>query len=258
MASRAPAATAKLRHVALVFRHGDRAPALPGASGSTEAEAEEEAWRGTLPSAELTEALDSHFPVRSQATSAPHGMSAQPFEMLTRQGGMQTLQLGRSLRGAYGPLQPGSIEVMASNFRRTQQSAQYFLAGLLAPEAAAGTCLSAEKLQAAASLDVTTLVMEECKVDSFSRNSAEIVERLRGIEERCDFAGREVGDLAETRAKLESLSLFSAPAGAMHGKFSWLHGYDVLTCYAAHPELTPPTSVPCSKLDRCFGDRIPH
>ncbi|CAE7653455.1 ACP6 [Symbiodinium sp. CCMP2456] len=92
-------------------------------------------------------------------------------------------------------------------------------------------------------MDVTTLVMEECKVDSFSRNAAEIVERLKGIEERCDFAGREVGALAETRGKLERLPLFSAPAGVMYGKFSWLHGYDVLTCYAAHPELTPPSSV---------------
>lgn len=45
---------------------------------------------------------------------------------LTARGGEQLRQLGQRLRERYGAL---GVQVYASNFRRTQQSAQFFLSG---------------------------------------------------------------------------------------------------------------------------------
>lgn len=217
----------KLRHVALVFRHGDRASSAPGASGSAEAEAEREAWSSALPCANLADFLDQSFPVKSQAAVPPLGTDAKPFEMLTTLGGQQLQDFGQQLRQCYGLL---PMEVAASNFRRTQQSAQFFLMGYSGLTASASP--NAENLER-----VLVRRKEDCVINSFDRYMQELMQRLRSIEAAENFAAQEEADgLPDVKEQLKSMPLFGAD-GHMPGRFSWLHAWDVLTCLRAHEEL---------------------
>ena len=111
-----------------------------------------------MPCGTLTASLDRAFPVKSQASVPPLGSDSKPYEMLTARGGEQLRQLGQRLRERYashllqGEKVKGkekkkemetnknemnemkmresvALNVYASNFRRTQQSAQFFLKG---------------------------------------------------------------------------------------------------------------------------------
>lgn len=220
------AGSGKLRHVALVFRHGDRAPAAPGASGSSEAETEREAWSSTLPSADLAENLDKAFPVKSKASVPPKGTDAKPFEMLTSLGGQQLQDFGQRLRQHYGLL---PMEVAASNYRRTQQSAQFFLLGY--------QCGGALESLNANLEPVLVRDTKDCVINAANRYWDDLLPLLKRIEVAEKFAAKEEAEgLSDVKEQLNAMPLFGAD-GQMPGRFSWLYAWDVLTCLRAHQEL---------------------
>mmetsp|Transcript_41667 Transcript_41667/g.87228 ORF Transcript_41667/g.87228 Transcript_41667/m.87228 type:complete len:527 (+) Transcript_41667:13-1593(+) len=125
-----------LGQVIVVLRHGDRAPISRTAGELT---CDERFWCGTLPSAETCTTWDNTFPIIGPATAYDAGDA--PFGMLTREGADQCFRLGIELRArleAHAPhlLNPagGGVHARSTNLRRTQQSAQSLLFGLLAAD----------------------------------------------------------------------------------------------------------------------------
>ena len=123
----------RLMQVITVMRHGDRAPISESAGALA---VDSATWSARLPSMREAAAWDQAFPVVGPSEAIDAGK--EPFGSLTRLGAQQCRLLGASLRSRlllYAPhLLPNASEqllVRATNIRRTQQSAQNFLLGLL-------------------------------------------------------------------------------------------------------------------------------
>ena len=123
---------------------GDRAPSVD----LTRRDGEAAKWAARLPDAQKLATLGKAFPVvrptllGGGGARGPRDACSHPFGALTARGGSQLEALGATLRarwlaqahtddGGCGPLGPAAV-CHATDYRRTQQSAQFLLRGLLA------------------------------------------------------------------------------------------------------------------------------
>jgi hypothetical protein len=122
-----------LRHVSLIFRHGDRSPTFNAMEPIAQAATIEAAtWASSLPPTALRADLDRRYPVHATPETIPRDQTIpEPFASLTGLGVLQMRRLGAFLSEKAGGgriMRPNKI--LASNFKRTQLSAQCVLAGL--------------------------------------------------------------------------------------------------------------------------------
>jgi hypothetical protein len=120
-----------MKHIALIFRHGDRSPTFNAMEPlALESALEAASWTLSLPTRQFSQELDRRFPIETHHTETRDEASlGRTFGSLTGLGVLQMRRLGQwvSARSSF-PIQPK--RVLASNFRRTQFSAQCLLAGL--------------------------------------------------------------------------------------------------------------------------------
>ena len=261
-----------LRYVAVVHRHGDRAPGILASC----TRAESDAWARVLPDPDALGAVEARFPAEGPPSCAPP-KNADVAGRLTRAGSAQLFQLGRFLRETYlsdglspllrtsdpsggTPPPPLSPRVLSSNYLRTRQSAQFLLAGM-------------------GVRDGCPVVVEEavdCKIDMFSRHHA-IHTISSALAESSAFREHEAQhNLGELRDALSTMPCFAQPAAAeeqdkerdsdvddeaaapYHRRvpWQWFHASDALTCYAHHVAdvPVPPTLAPlmqhCEEAER--------
>ena len=173
-----------LHQLVVVHRHGDRTPIASAVGNFTIAAAD---WRHLLPAASEASVWAEAFPVSVPEPGVEPGGSKPINGMLTGTGARQMHALGKSFRtwldsqNASSLLEPRRLAVRSTNYRRTQQSVQNVLRGLLpdvhfpaksisAVEIASGNMLLAqradcERLQALppfAPLQLCTRCCREC------------------------------------------------------------------------------------------------
>ena len=130
----APGNHVTLLQIILVNRHGDRGPISRKAGTATFLD--EARWELRMPSAKVQAAWDAVSPVHGPAQ--PYDEGEEPFGQLTEVGAAQCYALGEWLRNSLQlwapqllPTEARHISAHATNIRRTQQSAQNILGGLL-------------------------------------------------------------------------------------------------------------------------------
>ena len=133
-----PPDSMELRHVIVVMRHGDRAP-ISQSAGDFSVRPYNDFWLRQLPSPDEARRWDAAHPV-----SGPHQTvdeTVAPYGMLTSRGAAQCRALGEEVRARLLSVAPGllrRVSARSTNIRRTQQTAQSFLFGLLPGETRAG------------------------------------------------------------------------------------------------------------------------
>ena len=124
------------RSLIVFHRHGHRAPAHNVHKLGQAAEAEAALWRQFLPSAAAFERLSTLHPISSHAGNpTPNDLQSAPFGILTNKG-MQHLESTGG--GFYRHFKAhdvfraarATLQVHATNYQRTQASAQCFLVGI--------------------------------------------------------------------------------------------------------------------------------
>jgi len=120
-----------MKHVALVFRHGDRSPTFNAMEPlALESAVEAAAWTLSLPTKAFSAELERRFPViNHHALTRDEASLGRTFGSLTGLGVLQMRRLGQWV-SARSENQLVPRRVLASNFRRTQFSLQCFLAGI--------------------------------------------------------------------------------------------------------------------------------
>ena len=135
-ASAAAASAVARRHVALLFRHGDRSPTFNSMEPLAKEAAEEAAtWAWSLPPSTLRAELDARFPIRTAHERRRDDALGDVWGALTALGVLQMRKLGAvvSEKAAKAGEEIRVRRVSASNFKRTQYSAQVLLSGLTLP-----------------------------------------------------------------------------------------------------------------------------
>lgn len=194
-----------LRQLHIVVRHGDRLPLAAPSAGCSAAEAPEaRAWAARAAAA---------------ATSGEVGHSA-PWGQLTALGAAQARARGTLLRSRYASFVDAAkrVDAAASNYARSQRSAEALLAGLLAP-------LRAERVVA-----VRVAAPADCPYAPFDRGPA-----LRAAQQHVyaslPWYAREHDRLAPVAGVLSrAIPCFRTPSRP----FMWIAAADVLTTHEAH------------------------
>ena len=155
----------------------------PTPSEETKAwELEGSVWGKSFMNSTTLDRLGEVFPLRSVAEDVPKGQP--PFGTLTQRGFEQLANMGFALRDSYGSKfsTPDSVRASASNYLRTQQSAQVALSAFFAPESVQTPreleqhLCSSHKLP---SLTVSVRRREECVIDAFSRYQSSMTPLLQ-------------------------------------------------------------------------------
>ena len=122
-----------MRHISLIFRHGDRSPTFNAFEPlAVDSALEAAAWALSLPTKKFSETLEKRFPIRTPyATTRDEASLGKNFGSLTGLGVLQMRRLGQWISELSKHHTFVPRRVIASNFRRTQFSAQCLLAGLL-------------------------------------------------------------------------------------------------------------------------------
>jgi Histidine phosphatase superfamily (branch 2) len=126
----------RMKHIALVFRHGDRSPTFNAMEPlAVESALEAATWALSLPTRAFCVELEKRFPIESHHAQTRDEMSlGKTFGSLTGLGVLQMRRLGQWVAArSKAQIQPKRI--LSSNFRRTQFSAQCLLAGLAKTDA---------------------------------------------------------------------------------------------------------------------------
>jgi hypothetical protein len=120
-----------MKHIALIFRHGDRTPTFNAMEPlALESAIEAATWSLSLPTKAFCAELERRFPIQSDNQDTRDERSlGKTFGSLTGLGVLQMRRLGQWV-GARSATEIAPRRVLASNFRRTQFSAQCLLAGL--------------------------------------------------------------------------------------------------------------------------------
>ena len=124
------------RHLAVVFRHGDRSPTHNRYEPLARESAMEAAtWAWSLPPSSVHADLNARFPVQTAHAQQRDRALGDVFGSLTALGVLQMRRLGAwaSERAARGSARVRVRHVLASNFKRTQFSAQCVLSGMTLP-----------------------------------------------------------------------------------------------------------------------------
>lgn len=124
----------RLLQVIVALRHGDRAPISPNAGDLVP---DVDAWTARLPKPSDADRWDAAVPV--VGPSEPIDANEAPFGVLTVAGAQQCEALGASIRESLLahaphllPTESSHLRLRATNIRRTQQSVQNVVFGLLA------------------------------------------------------------------------------------------------------------------------------
>jgi hypothetical protein len=192
-----------LRQLHVVVRHGDRLPLAAPSAGCSAAEAPEaRAWAA-----------------RAAAPSGKVGQSA-PWGQLTALGAAQARARGAHLRSRYAGFVDAAtrVDAAASNYARSQRSAEALLAGLLAPS-------RAERVVA-----VRVAAPADCPYAPFDRGPA-----LRAAQQHVyaslPWYAREHDRLRPVAGVLShAIPCFRTPSRP----FMWIAAADVLTTHEAH------------------------
>lgn len=130
----APGEHVEIQQLILINRHGDRGPISRTAGTALVMDAKK--WKKRMPSEKTQTAWDTTNPVAGPRTPADTGES--PFGQLTEVGARQCFELGKWLQASISlhspqllPMEARHISAHATNIRRTQQSVQNILGGLL-------------------------------------------------------------------------------------------------------------------------------
>lgn len=131
----------KLLQVIVAHRHGDRAPI--SASAGENLIPDPTTWAERLPTAATTELWDAAVPVDGPSEAVDAG--EEPFGVLTIRGAQQCEELGDSIRRSLLahsphllPTEASHLRLRATNIRRTQQSVQNAVFGLLGTRGSGG------------------------------------------------------------------------------------------------------------------------
>ena len=230
----------RLRRLIVVHRHGDRAPSYNPSLTETESLYwHSHRHRGNAAAARC-------FPVRSEAGTAPLDAERAPFGSLTTRGAAQLREVGARLAAWYGLggsarellASGGSVACTASNFHRTQASAQQLLTGLLAHAGAGadGGAALPDRLRCS----VRVAPSPVCNVDPWGRGPVlgELTKRLATTRE--DFLAREHALMPVRRELCARIPFFAGHPKAepdspeASSTFMWIRAADYFTSRAAH------------------------
>lgn len=136
-------ASSRVKSLIVITRHGHRAPGKPLITSSSNVSF----WRDICyhPSHPEIAALDRNFSVRlDDSNSTPYDEVHFPWGALSRIGANHMRQIGSEIGAAFPDIRKGLkdggvLTAIASNFRRTQMSAQFLLQGLIDPGSTANS-----------------------------------------------------------------------------------------------------------------------
>lgn len=225
-------ARASLRHIFVVLRHGDRAPAFNPAEGSPSAGAEAAAWHHRLARSDAE--LDGRFPI----VGAEHRLDsgASPWGRLTTFGAAQARARGAQLRERYGDFfvraaAAGAVVARASAYERTQRCAQ--------------ECLSALLPLGVSPLSIAVRDAASCNVAVFDANNG-----LLGLQQAvfagADYAEREAAMLGTALRVSAGVPYFAPAGGDLSPRFQWIRAADV---YASRRNHGPPLPADLASLE---------
>ena len=120
-----------LRRGAVVFhRHGHRAPAraiVPVVRHDDEIKL----WKSLTKAEEIHGEICRRFPILNDNNSTPNDIKTAPFGLITQKGLLSLEQLGKNIARRFPHLTTTTkLQVFATNYQRTQASAQQLLTGL--------------------------------------------------------------------------------------------------------------------------------
>jgi hypothetical protein len=204
--------------------------------------------------------LEAQFPVQN-ANDAPIGYHKAPWGRLTARGQAQAWERGARLRQRYSEWlsehvqHSANVQARASNFVRTQLSAQHFLSGLLASDvgadAAPGPASGAEQPRSSgatgrylcrAAINVRPTATDN--IAAFDSDNG-LMEAMRQVFASEEYEQREAGVRAAALALTRAVPYFQpdlvAPiAAGAEPRFMWIRAFDYFCVLREHGTLIPP------------------
>lgn len=248
--SAASLASASLRQVQVVMRHGDRTPSFNAFSGSgpktKEAIQMAQFWESRTLRASLGGGLGSlKLAAATNANAQTFDHSAYPFQSLTEVGARQALRRGSLLGAKYADFLRGErggarLRARASNFSRTQSTAAYFYRGLadtLGEEFQAPAIVSIDAREETifpmeTERGLKSALAEAYSSDIFRERENRHAAVAQQFAELVPFFSRMMLSGGEGAASSTAAALNRSPV--KNSRFLWIRAHDLFVCHRAH------------------------
>jgi len=231
------------RRLVVFHRHGHRAPAsnVFRLSGETAVQAEETLWKQLLADESTHAKLGNSFPIQLHADNpSPRDVASFPFGCLTRKGQMHLEKIGGlfSKRWQHEVKAVDRLHVFATNYQRTQASAQSFLTGLGFLRSTSPHHNSSSSFSSSASAATTTAT--QVVVRPIKSCAMSFYEGRPHVAEKMGARVRSTQAFVQLEAKKEITEatrlLGSILPQLLKGRygFDWLAIFDYYLCRRAH------------------------
>ena len=214
------------RAAVLIHRHGQRAPARPVEKVNNESAT----WEA-LTNLHDHDHLARIYPIHNlNLSQPPRDLATAPYGRITAKGLERLRNLGANLRSAFPHLSTDRVKVFATNYQRTQASAQALLTGLFNDTPPTG-------------VHVQVRPSHECPLAFYEGNPGLAHQLLQLSQAAPDFVAHETSDGA---CELREV-LGAALPGVLHnGKFDWMAAFDYYVCREEHSLAVAPQVLPYS------------
>jgi hypothetical protein len=177
--------------------------------------------------------LERTYPIRNLNRTPPRDLATAPYGRITAKGLERLRSVGSQLRSTFPHLTTDRVKVFATNYQRTQASAQALLTGLYDTHTSTPS--------PPAGVHVHVRPTPECPLAFYEGNPVLSTQLLQLSQSSPDFVAHETSD--EARYLREALA--AALPGVQHdGKFDWMAAFDYYVCREEHglavaPEVGP-------------------
>ena len=212
-----------LRRGAVVFhRHGHRAPARSIVVNHDE---EIKLWSSLTKAEEIHGELCKRFPIINANISTPKDLTTAPFGLITQKGLLSLELLGRNIAGRFPHLaKTTKLQVFATNYQRTQASAQQLLTGLF-------HSIDQKRLAGPSTVNVRSTYA--CPMSFYEGNPTLSNQLLQLSQSSADFIEREESDEIR-RLRDTLLNVLPGLLVTTTNKFDWMAAFDYYVCRESH------------------------